>query len=260
MPDKLKKLEDILKLVTESISRDEFVAAFKAVTEYVQGIKDTNLKEFTAIHQALDILTQKVKDDAASDIGELKDQVQKEVQRQVQTINDKLQAVDAKLATVKDGAQGVKGEPGAPGRDGKDGAAGKDGADGLPGAPGATGRALVGWGAHPLTIHDSSGVIDKVTRNLKFTGATVTRSPDGVTTVAITGTGGITVLDATETPDGNTTVFTFAGASAQPSYVVADNVWLRAMTKKGTVNWTWNAGTKAVTLTIPPNDELFAVV
>lgn len=89
-------------------------------------------------------------------------------------------------------------------------------------------------------------------------GQTLTRNTDGTWTLTPPSSG-LTVLGSTETPDGSTTVFTFAGASAQPSYLVADNVWLRATTKKGTVNWTWNNGTKQATLTIPPNDEIYAI-
>lgn len=70
--------------------------------------------------------------------------------------------------------------------------------------------------------------------------------------------GGFTALSATETPNGVLKVFTFASATAQPSYLVVDNVWMKAVTKSGTVNWTW-LGTQA-TLTIPPVDDIWGVV
>ena len=73
-------------------------------------------------------------------------------------------------------------------------------------------------------------------------------------------TGGLTQLSSTETPDGITTVFTFSTASAQPSFVVSDNVLMKATTKSGTVNWTWNAGAKQATMTIAPVDDIFAIV
>lgn len=72
--------------------------------------------------------------------------------------------------------------------------------------------------------------------------------------------GGFTQLAATETPNGVLTVFTFASATTQPSFVLSDNVWYKATTKAGTVNWTWNAGAKQATLTIPPTDDIGAVV
>ncbi len=89
------------------------------------------------------------------------------------------------------------------------------------------------------------------------TGVTITNS-NGVKT--INASAGLTELSATETPNGSTTVFTFLAAAAQPSYIVSDNVWMKATTKAGTVNWTWNAGTKKTTLTIPPIDDIYAIV
>jgi hypothetical protein len=98
---------------------------------------------------------------------------------------------------------------------------------------------------------------------LDFKGAgapTVSVDSVGVTHLDFAASAGFTTLAATETPNGSATVFTFSSATAQPSFIVADNVWLRATTKSGTVNWTWNGGTKKATLTIAPQDEIFAIV
>lgn len=96
-------------------------------------------------------------------------------------------------------------------------------------------------------------------------GSNMTISPQLVNglltlTFASTGGSGFTTLNATETPDSSITTFTFAGATAQPSFLIVDNVWMRATTALGTVNWTWNNGTKKATLTIPAVDEILAVV
>lgn len=88
---------------------------------------------------------------------------------------------------------------------------------------------------------------------------TVTRA-NGITTIASSGGSGFTLLTATETPNGLLTVFTFSTAAAQPSFIVSDNVWMRATTAALNTNWTWNNGTKKATLTIPPSDDIFAVV
>ena len=105
-------------------------------------------------------------------------------------------------------------------------------------------------------IADSTGNIDRF-QWLKFPGATITRNNDTVT--IIPGAGSLTALQATETPDGNQTVFTFSAATAQPSYIRADNVLLKPTSKSGTVNWTWNSGTKQATLTVPPQDDIEAI-
>lgn len=85
---------------------------------------------------------------------------------------------------------------------------------------------------------------------------------NGLHTITFTSTGGsgFTELPATETPDGSRTQFTFATASAQPSFLVVDNVWMKAVTASGTVNWTWNGGTKVATLSVPSSDDIFGVV
>ncbi len=72
--------------------------------------------------------------------------------------------------------------------------------------------------------------------------------------------GGFTTLAATETPNGILTVFTFSTATAKPSFIISDNVLMRATTSLGTVNWTWNAGTKQATMAIPPTDDILGVV
>lgn len=92
------------------------------------------------------------------------------------------------------------------------------------------------------------------------TNVTITRLANGQVQISASSGAGFTALTATETPNGNITVFTFAAATAQPSYLVVDNVWMKAISKAGTVNWTWNSGTKQATLAIPPNDDIFGIV
>ncbi len=92
------------------------------------------------------------------------------------------------------------------------------------------------------------------------TNTTVTNNPDGSQTIDATGGGGITTLAATEIPNGLINVFTFATATAQPSYLVIDNVWMKAVTASGNVNWTWNAGTKQATTSVYPAEDIWGVV
>lgn len=89
---------------------------------------------------------------------------------------------------------------------------------------------------------------------------TITTDSNGKKVITGAAGSGFTELSATEIPDSSITVFTFALASAQPSYIVSDNVWQKATSKAGTVNWTWNAGTKKATMTIAPQDDIYAIV
>lgn len=77
--------------------------------------------------------------------------------------------------------------------------------------------------------------------------------------VSGTGGGGFTTLAPTETPNGILTVFTFATATAQPSFIVSDNAMMQATTKAGTVNWTWSSGPLQATMTIPPQDDIIGI-
>lgn len=75
-----------------------------------------------------------------------------------------------------------------------------------------------------------------------------------------TGGSGFSTLAPTETPNGSRQIFTFSSAVAQPSYIIADGAWMVPTAKDGTVAWTWNAGSKQATMTIPPTDDIIGVV
>ena len=74
-----------------------------------------------------------------------------------------------------------------------------------------------------------------------------------------TGGSGFTILTATETPNGNLTDFTFPTATAQPSFILADFAQKPAVNADGTVNWTWNNGTKVASLSVPPTNDISAI-
>lgn len=102
-----------------------------------------------------------------------------------------------------------------------------------------------GWGAHPLTIQSGGAVKAKVVRTINFTGATVTLSPSGVVTVAISGgTGGGAFLTPTGTVNG--TNFTF-GVATRPTMVMADG-----MGRVEGFGYTYSASN--IILDIPPQD------
>lgn len=90
---------------------------------------------------------------------------------------------------------------------------------------------------------------------------TITTDSNGKKVITGLSGAGFTPLTATETPDGSITVFTFALASTQPSFILADGVWKEPTDQDGvTVNWTWDAGTKKATLTIPPISGIKGIV
>lgn len=71
--------------------------------------------------------------------------------------------------------------------------------------------------------------------------------------------GGPTYLQpkSTEVPNGSLAVFTAVGASQKPSFVYADYAKKPAVSKSGAILWTWSAATGQVTMTTPPNEDLY---
>ena len=108
-----------------------------------------------------------------------------------------------------------------------------------------TGMTIFG-GNRPLQIQEAGTVKEKVARYLNFTGATVSRSADGVVTVAVTG-GGITELPATGAIDGSNTIFTF---TEKPTYLLSDGVKLKE-------NAGWTFAVLTATLSVPPQFSLW---
>lgn len=271
-------------MLKDHLGRSEFADALKKIVEQVQKLKLSNAQDITAMRQHLNQLSDALKKDHADDLDNAKkaslDYSTRLIKKLVAEYDAKMAALDEKMDAVEDGKPGkdadeekiiqtVLAQIKLPKQ--KDAIIDtvqlrenlgikklEDDFKRIASMP--HGRA--GWGAHPLLIQNSSGtVIDKIARIIKFsTNLTTTRSLDGVVTVTASGGSGFTTLTATETPNGVITVYTFAGASAQPSYLVVDNVWMKATSKSGTVNWTWNNPTHKATLTIPATDDIWAVV
>lgn len=117
--ESLKKLENILNLVQEGLTKSEFVAAFEGVVDFVQRIQATNDKEFTSLKADLTALSKKVREDASADVSELRQQVELVVSAQIVAIKNKLDS-------LKNGEPGPKGDTvvGPPGPEGPPGPAG----------------------------------------------------------------------------------------------------------------------------------------
>ena len=271
-------------MLKDHLGRSEFADALKKIVEQVQKLKLSNAQDITAMRQHLNQLSDALKKDHADDLDNAKkaslDYSTRLIKKLVAEYDAKMAALDEKMDAVEDGKPGkdadeekiiqtVLAQIKLPKQ--KDAIIDtvqlrenlgikklEDDFKRIASMP--HGRA--GWGAHPLLIQNSSGtVIDKIARIIKFsTNLTTTRSLDGVVTVTASGGSGFTTLTATETPNGVLTVYTFSGASAQPSYLVVDNLWMKATSKSGTVNWTWNNATHKATLTIPATDDVWAVV
>jgi hypothetical protein len=217
--DKIKKLEALLKLVDEGISRTDFEDSFKKVLEIVQAIRGGNEKEWGLVHKNLLALQEKLKQGAASDVAVIKEAF-------IQELKNLFTQAEKKIASIKDeviqGKDGKDGKDGKPGKDADEteivdkvlakiptledienklpilGTKFRDGlellqdeerldASAVKNLPEVTEKIVTraGWGAHPLRILDDGDIVDKVARIINFTGTAITKSPDGTINIPV---------------------------------------------------------------------------
>jgi len=113
---KLEKLHSLLSAVNNSLTKQEFIESFKAVSDYVKRIEDKNNDEFSSFKSKFDALSKLVKEESANETENLKSQVNSLVNTHLvsimQDFEKKVADIDAKLLEVKDGKDGEDGEDG----------------------------------------------------------------------------------------------------------------------------------------------------
>ncbi len=213
------------------------------------------------------------------------------LEQHIKSISGEVGTQGEKGEVGEKGDQGIPGTDGRHGRDGKDGRHGKDGQHGRNGIDGKQGINAKEVDIEQLLVMliekvqkekliDISHIrnfqsfmkgktkygVDELMHGGSFdlvagTNVTITTS-GGKKTIAATSGGGFTTLTATETPNGVLQIFTFATATAKPSFIIADNAWMKPVSAAGTTNWTWNAGTKQATFsgTYAPSDDVEGIV
>jgi len=141
MPDKLNKLKELLKLVDESLTRKEFVEAFKSIISQIAGLEkklvDRIDKKIADAKNTLENLQElhreairRVEDENKSTISNFRKWVIKQVNtlfikskinEKVRELDEKLKQADEKIAQVKSGVDGYIPIKGKDYFDGKDG-------------------------------------------------------------------------------------------------------------------------------------------
>ncbi len=101
------------------------------------------------------------------------------------------------------------------------------------------------FGVKKVSNFISDGAGNLVRQLGDSTGAITLSNP-----IQITVNGGLTKINATETPDGTIVNFTFA---QKPTYIVSDGAWYRE-----NFGWTWS-GTQAV-MSVPPQFDIFGFI
>lgn len=110
-PDKrLEKLKNILNELNDGLTRDEFVSAFKAVTDYVKGIKSVTENDLQAIKEAVDKAISRIESTSTSKLSDVKTELQKSVDDTMSKMmlehESMMAECDAKMGEMEDGEDG----------------------------------------------------------------------------------------------------------------------------------------------------------
>lgn len=289
-PEALQKLKEKLTAIDNAVTIEELKKAVEAMLTFSVKLQTKTETELTAIKTAVDSAISRIQTLAKEESTEAKQEIMDScdsMMNEMRLTHEAMMAeCDAKMTGMKDGENGMDGQDADEEamlvkleakipprmtaieiRDALESIQPEDEQLNIEAIRGLKeiltkleekigGRTTIIGGNHPLSnLPDvnASGISDgQVLAWSASLGRWEATTPSGGS--------GFTQLSATETPDGAITVFTFAAASAQPSFIIVDNVWMKATTKSGAVNWTWNAGAKQATLTIPPNEDIVGVV
>ncbi len=106
MPNKIDKLEQLLKLVNEGLTREEFIDSLGNIVKLVKRVEkrlDDAIERMSETHIKL---KDKIKSDSELSLTDLRGLIGKEISRINKNIEDKIKEADKKLGEVKNGENG----------------------------------------------------------------------------------------------------------------------------------------------------------
>lgn len=106
MTDKLKKLEDLINLANDGLTKQEFVANFKIIINFVQKLKDSHQQKLDQLDREYTQIIADLKKDNADDVAEIKKQVETQLTQLLNKYEAKDKAIDEKIDAVQDGKDG----------------------------------------------------------------------------------------------------------------------------------------------------------
>ncbi len=121
--DKLKKLQKLLEVVNEGLTRKEFLAAFQKVLDHVLGI---DAKTQNSVNKTINGLKDQLKTLLSATQSDINDLKAKQVQSNEEHLKVQINALNFIRDKVKKIKEGKDGEPGIGGKDGAPGTPGKD--------------------------------------------------------------------------------------------------------------------------------------
>ena len=108
MDKNLEKLEQLLKVIEEGVTKEEFVKAFESLVSYVLKIEKRNNLEIESLKTNFSDTIEKIRGIVDATISELKGRVNnifvgERLDEMHKSIKDKLSSVDERMSTVRDG-------------------------------------------------------------------------------------------------------------------------------------------------------------
>jgi hypothetical protein len=102
MNDRLKKLEELLKLLNEGLTREEFLDAFKKVLEIIVQIKNRNEQAVELVEKTYSNLLGKVDTEKTSTLAEIRNEAKNKLNELLKTSQEKFWSLDLNFSTQKE--------------------------------------------------------------------------------------------------------------------------------------------------------------
>ena len=90
MPEKIEKLKEMMKLLNEGLTREEFVSSFKKVLEIVAKMEQKNRETLDTLQKTYSTLIGKTDNEKSAAIKELKDEAKKSLTELLKISQEKL--------------------------------------------------------------------------------------------------------------------------------------------------------------------------
>lgn len=108
MDKNLEKLEQLLKVIEEGVTKEEFVKAFESLVSYVLKIEKRNNSEIESLKDDYKKVIGMIRGNVDATISELKGKVDtvfvgERLNEMQKSINEKLSSVDERMSTVRNG-------------------------------------------------------------------------------------------------------------------------------------------------------------
>lgn len=104
--DKLKKLEELFRMVDEGMTKDEFLEFSKNIVNFVKKIEIQNTRDILSIKNTVDLLKNKIENDNSLTAKEVKEITRKELENLSNKFTSLSNRLNDAILEIKDGEDG----------------------------------------------------------------------------------------------------------------------------------------------------------